>query len=137
MPSAGKMSDLTSYRWVKCDIHGCLSTAEHAPDLGSPKPGAVAFVKAVLAVPGWGLLASCGGFRSEGNDFKAKCDRWFSRYFGIDRETDRLRYVSDDRYIITINDRGVELNDDWPAIQKLTLDRIKRAEKENDPDVAH
>lgn len=140
MPSGGSAGGgLDEYRWIKCDIHGALNEAEHQPDLKAWKPGAIAFMKAVLAKKGWGLMLSCGGFRDDGGGkdraFKEKVDAALLRQ-GIDRKNSRIIYSPDDRYILTINDRGVDFENNWPELQTLALKMIAEAERTGSPDVA-
>lgn len=126
--SAG--GDWREYRAVKIDIHQTMVKAHHSPDLGTPEPGAVEFIKD-LQKRGVAVWLSCGGFRPPAADYKQKVKLWLARH-GIDPDKD-IYFLPDQKYIIDISDRAIPFTD-WPAARKEAERRLAELERTHNPD---
>lgn len=118
------------YKAVKVDIHMTLVQAKHSPDLGPPAPGAIDALKDWQR-RGIYIWLSCGGFRGDSADYKAKVKLWLSRH-GIDPSRG-IGFMPDQKYMADISDRAVPFKD-WSQAKAEADKRLASLEKEGSPD---
>ena len=128
--SAG--GDWKEYLAVKVDIHQTMVKAHHSPDLGTPEPGSVEFIKE-MQKRGVVVWLSCGGFRPPAEVYKKKVRTWLASH-GIDPDKN-IRFMVDQKYVIDISDRAIQFKD-WPSARREAERRLADLERTHNPDAS-
>lgn len=124
MPSAGgdTGTGYERYRAVDIDFHRTLSDAGKSPSLGTPNPGMLELVQAILHEdPRNKIIISCGGIGDFGEPLKSAFRMWLRKH-GVD--TSKISFKDKPRSVAVVDDHALQYT--GSNAQQLTSEILRR-----------